>query len=60
MDETAVRAAHEQNRRSWNAATPAHQSHKRNQAEFFRNDGTTLFADELELLGCIEGLSAQK
>ena len=29
--------AHEQNRRSWNAATPAHQSHKVDQAAFFRN-----------------------
>ena len=28
---------HEQNRRSWNAVTPAHQSHKVGQVAFFRN-----------------------
>jgi len=50
------RSAHEQNRRSWNAVTPAHQSHKRDQARFLREGGTTLFPDELELLGEIEGM----
>jgi SAM-dependent methyltransferase len=46
---------HEQNRRSWNAATPAHNSHKLDQANFLREGGSTLFPDELELLGDIAG-----
>lgn len=39
------------NRRSWNAAILAHNSHKGDQAAFFRNGGDTLFPEELELLG---------
>lgn len=46
-----LRDAHEQNRRSWNLATRAHNSHKRDQAGFLRGGGSTLFADELALLG---------
>jgi SAM-dependent methyltransferase len=46
-----LRDAHEQNRRSWNLATRAHNSHKRDQAGFLRAGGSTLFSDELELLG---------
>ncbi len=45
------RESHEQNRRSWNLVTPAHDSHKRDQAAFLRAGGSTLFPDELELLG---------
>lgn len=52
-----LRAAHEQNRRSWNAVTPAHQSHKRDQAGFLRGGGSTLFPEEVELLGGVDGLS---
>ena len=48
---------HEANRRSWNAATPAHNSHKGDQAAFFRAGGSTLFPEELELLGEIRGRS---
>jgi 2-polyprenyl-3-methyl-5-hydroxy-6-metoxy-1,4-benzoquinol methylase len=51
----AFRATHEQNRRSWNAVTPAHNSHKHDQAGFLRRGGTTLFPEELELLGPIAG-----
>ncbi|MCA9494172.1 MAG: class I SAM-dependent methyltransferase [Myxococcales bacterium] len=47
--------AHEANRRSWNAVTPAHQSHKRDQAGFLRAGGSTLFPDEVELLGDLRG-----
>lgn len=46
---------YEQNRRSWNAVTPAHNSHKRDQAAFLRQGGTTLFPEEVELLGDIRG-----
>ncbi len=46
---------HEGNRQSWNAATVAHNSHKRDQAAFFRNGGSTLFPEELALLGEIAG-----
>lgn len=46
---------HDQNRRSWNAITPVHNSHKRDQAAFLRDGGSTLFPDEVELLGDLEG-----
>ena len=45
------RHLHEQNRRSWNHATRAHNAHKRDQAGFLRRGGSTLFPEELELLG---------
>ncbi len=48
---------HEDNRLAWNEATIAHNSHKGDQAAFFRNGGTTLRPEELDLLGNIEGLS---
>lgn len=48
---------HEENRRSWNAATDAHNSHKGDQAAFFRAGGSTLKPEELELLGDINGKS---
>ncbi|MBS1167424.1 MAG: SAM-dependent methyltransferase [Proteobacteria bacterium] len=48
---------HEANRLSWNAATVAHNSHKGDQAAFFRNGGSTLFPEELDLLGDIAGRS---
>lgn len=48
---------HEQNRRAWNLATDAHNSHKADQAKFFREGGSTLRAEEIELLGDIRGLS---
>jgi SAM-dependent methyltransferase len=46
---------HEQNRRSWNLATAAHNRHKGDQAAFFRAGGSTLFPEEVELLGELEG-----
>lgn len=46
---------HEANRRSWNAATAAHNAHKPGQAAFLRDGGCTLFPEELELLGDIAG-----
>ncbi|MCW2246059.1 SAM-dependent methyltransferase [Azospirillum fermentarium] len=48
---------HEANRLSWNAATVAHNSHKGDQAAFFRGGGSTLFPEERRLLGDIAGLS---
>lgn len=50
------RDLHEANRLSWNAATQAHNSHKKNQAEFLKRGGSTLFPEELELLGDPTGL----
>lgn len=47
---------HEQNRRSWNAVTPAHQSHKKDQAQFLREGGSTLFEEEVALVGDVDGL----
>lgn len=48
---------HEENRLSWNAATVAHNSHKGDQAAFFRNGGSRLSPEEKALLGNIQGLS---
>ncbi|HMA35673.1 MAG TPA: class I SAM-dependent methyltransferase [Chloroflexia bacterium] len=46
---------HEENRRAWNVATDAHNSHKHDQAAFFRAGGQTLFPEERALLGDIAG-----
>lgn len=46
---------HEKNRLSWNAATVAHNSHKPDQAGFLRDGGSTLYPDELELVGELQG-----
>lgn len=48
---------HEQNRASWNAATKQHNTHKGDQAAFLRNGGSTLFPEEIELLGDVRGKS---
>lgn len=54
MDHRELR---EQNRRSWNAVVPAHSSHRADQVAFFRRGGSTLFPEELALLGEVHGLS---
>lgn len=46
---------HEINRLSWNEGTKAHNSHKGDQATFFRNGGNTLHPEETRLLGDIKG-----
>ncbi|MCH9648717.1 MAG: class I SAM-dependent methyltransferase [Deltaproteobacteria bacterium] len=46
---------HEKNRQSWNEATRAHNSHKGDQGAFFRGGGSTLFPEELDLLGEVKG-----
>lgn len=46
---------HEANRIAWNAATAAHNSHKAEQARFLREGGSTLFPEEIELLGDLAG-----
>ncbi|MEO8540941.1 MAG: class I SAM-dependent methyltransferase [bacterium] len=48
---------HEQNRLSWNLATAAHNSHKGDQAKYLRDGGSTVFPEELEMLGDIAGKS---
>lgn len=50
-----ARELHEDNRRSWNSATRAHNSHKGDQAGFLASGGSTLFPEELELLGDVRG-----
>ncbi len=50
-----ARDLHEDNRRSWNSATRAHNSHKGDQAAFLRGGGSTLFPEELQLLGDLTG-----
>lgn len=52
MDAGEVR---ERNRRSWNVAVAAHESHRPGQAAFLRSGGSTLFPEELELLGELPG-----
>lgn len=46
---------HEENRLSWNVATDVHNSHKADQAKFLRDGGSTLYPEEIELLGDIRG-----
>ncbi|MEK7951073.1 class I SAM-dependent methyltransferase [Luteolibacter sp. Y139] len=46
---------HENNRLSWNAATVAHNRHKPDQAGFLRGGGSTLFPEEIGLLGAVQG-----
>lgn len=48
---------HEDNRLSWNAATTVHNSHKADQAKFFREGGSTLYPEEIDLLGDVAGKS---
>lgn len=45
----------DQTRRSWNRATANHNAHKGDQAAFLRDGGSTLFAEEIELLGELRG-----
>ncbi|HEY3607105.1 MAG TPA: class I SAM-dependent methyltransferase [Pseudonocardiaceae bacterium] len=52
-----ARDLHEDNRQSWNSATKAHNSHKGDQADFLRSGGSTLFPEELDLLGDVAGKS---
>lgn len=47
----------EQNRRSWNAVARAHDSHRGDLARFLRDGGSTLFPEERELLGDLDGKS---
>ena len=49
------RDLHEQNRLSWNEATKAHNSHKGDQAQFFREGGDKLYPEERRLLGDLRG-----
>src|SRR5215204_6991879 len=47
----------EQNRVSWNAVVSAHDSHRGGLSRFFSEGGSTLFQEELDLLGGFEGRS---
>lgn len=47
---------HEANRLSWNAATQAHNRHKGDQAAQLRGGHSTLYPEELALLGPLSGL----
>ena len=53
----ARKRIHEENRLSWNEATRAHNSHKADQAKFFREGGQKMFPEEIELLGDLSGKS---
>lgn len=50
-----AKAVHEANRASWNAATKQHNTHKGDQAAFLRAGGSTLFPEEIALLGAVRG-----
>ncbi len=47
----------EQNRVSWNAVVGAHESHRGDLSRFFSEGGSTLFQEECDLLGRLEGRS---
>src|ERR671916_1131084 len=47
----------EQNRVSWNAVVGVHESHRGDLARFFSEGGSTLFQEECDLLGKLEGRS---
>jgi 2-polyprenyl-3-methyl-5-hydroxy-6-metoxy-1,4-benzoquinol methylase len=47
----------EQNRVSWNAVVGAHDSHRGDLVRFFSEGGSTLFQEERDLLGYLEGRS---
>jgi SAM-dependent methyltransferase len=47
----------EQNRVSWNAVVGAHDSHRGDLSRFFSEGGSTLFQEEVDLLGDLEGRS---
>src|SRR3712207_6070929 len=47
----------EQNRVSWNAVVGAHDSHRGDLVRFFGEGGSTLFREERDLLGELEGRS---
>jgi SAM-dependent methyltransferase len=47
----------DQNRRSWNAAVGAHDSHRGDLAGFLEAGGSTLFPEERRLLGGLSGVS---
>ncbi|MBL8880781.1 MAG: class I SAM-dependent methyltransferase [Phycisphaerales bacterium] len=55
MSEFLRKELHEKNRISWNAVTPVHNSHKRDQAGFLRAGGSTLDDIDLGLLGDVRG-----
>jgi SAM-dependent methyltransferase len=52
MDDKAIR---QQNQRSWDAVVPAHVSHHHDVPGFLRSGGSSLFVEELALLGDIHG-----
>lgn len=54
------RELREQNRRSWEAAVPAHESHRGDLAGFLRRGGSTLFPEDLRLLGGPERLGGRR
>lgn len=55
MSSPSARDLHESNRLAWNEATKAHNSHKGDQARFLREGGSTLFPEEVSLLGDLRG-----
>lgn len=55
MPDRVRRDLHEANRNSWNIATCAHNSHKRDQAQWLRDGGELLFDEDYELLGPLAG-----
>jgi SAM-dependent methyltransferase len=54
-EDTTDRDLREQNRLSWNAVAPAHDSHRGDLAGFLRDSGSTLFPEEQRMLGDVRG-----
>jgi len=54
------RELREQNRRSWEAVVGAHESHRGDLAGFLRRGGSTLFPEDLGLLGGAGGVAGRR
>lgn len=54
------RSLREQNRRSWEAVVEAHESHRGDLAGFLRDGGSTLFPEDLSLLGGPDALPGKR
>lgn len=60
MNGDRSRGLREQNRRSWESVVGAHESHRGDLASFLRGGGSTLFPEDLRLLGGSGGVSGKR
>lgn len=60
MNRDESRVLREQNRRSWEAVVGAHESHRGDLAGFLRKGGSTLFPEDLSLLGGPDAVAGKR